>query len=158
MSIETNLPLNLYKANLGLYLRIGKLLQESNLSWQEVRTRLVTDGVAETEAEIAQLDGIADWQSLATLPGEAFWRQLQQRFDDVQAASNLAIEVQTTFTGGLQDTIKSWQKDTGSALGLATDATPFSSAWNDLLKSWNPLLPFGKPADETGKKEVKGGK
>ena len=106
MSNANTLPLDLYKANLELQVRIGKLFQEGGKQWLDYGYRLASDGIAESDAEIAQLLQSEDWQKLATLPAEAFWRQLQQRFGDSQAAAQIAITAQTGFAHGLQEAVQ----------------------------------------------------
>ena len=94
MSDISKLPLNLYKANLGLQVKLGRLFQESGRQWIDYGYRLVNDGIVESNAEAEALLTAEDWQKLATLPAESFWRQLQQRFGDSQAAAQIAITAQ----------------------------------------------------------------
>ena len=51
MSNET-IPLNLFKANLELQLRIQRLMQENGQQWLENATRAGKDGITESGAEI----------------------------------------------------------------------------------------------------------
>ena len=62
MSNANTLPLDLYKANLELQVRIGKLFQEGGKQWLDYGYRLASDGIAESDAEIAQLLQSEDWQ------------------------------------------------------------------------------------------------
>lgn len=135
---DITLPMNLFKANLELYLRIGRLLQEYNRRWLEIASRASSDGIAESGAQIENLLKSNNWQALATLPSEAIWRQFQQRFGDVQATAQIAVSAQTAFTTDLQQAIHSWQKATIEAAGSDTDVTqPF----NDLFKQWSSMWP-----------------
>ena len=73
MSNET-IPLNLFKANLELQLRLQRLMQENGQQWLENATRAGKDGIAESGTEIESLLKAQNWQELATLPAQAFWR------------------------------------------------------------------------------------
>ena len=109
MSDISKLPLNLYKANLGLQVKLGRLFQESGRQWIDYGYRLVNDGIVESNAEAEALLTAEDWQKLATLPAESFWRQLQQRFGDSQAVAQIAVTAQTGFAHGLQEAVQAWQ-------------------------------------------------
>ena len=84
MSNET-IPLNLFKANLELQLRLQRLVQENGQQWLENATRAGKDGIAESGAEIESLLKAQNWQELATLPAQAFWRQFQYHVGGAQA-------------------------------------------------------------------------
>ncbi|MFT3761332.1 MAG: phasin family protein [Pseudoxanthomonas sp.] len=137
MSNANELPLNLYKANLELQARLGKLLQESSRQWIDYGYRLVNDGIAESNAEIDELLQTEDWQKLATLPAESFWRQLQQRFGDSQAVMQIAAAAQTDFARGLQEAVQAWQKETAEAFGESPLA---SFDWPESFQPWESLL------------------
>ena len=142
MSDISKLPLNLYKANLGLQVKLGRLFQESGRQWIDYGYRLVNDGIVESNAEAEALLTAEDWQKLATLPAESFWRQLQQRFGDSQAVAQIAVTAQTDFANGLQEAVKAWQKETVEALGHTPFALPQGGApWTELFKPWEPFLP-----------------
>lgn len=141
MSDINELPLNLYKANLELQVKIGKLIQEGGQQWLDFVYRLYGDGIAESNAEVEELLRTQDWQKLATLPAEAFWRQLQQRFGDSQAMAQIAVSAQTAFASGLQEAVRTWQKETAQALGGSALTAPLNeSAWAELFKPWQQLL------------------
>ena len=79
-----------------------KALQENGQQWLENATRAGKDGIAESGAEIENLLKAKNWQELATLPAQAFWRQFQYHVGGAQALTQVAIKNQTTFTQGLQ--------------------------------------------------------
>ena len=141
MSDISKLPLNLYKANLGLQVKLGRLFQESGRQWIDYGYRLVNDGIVESNAEAEALLTAEDWQKLATLPAESFWRQLQQRFGDSQAVAQIAVTAQTDFARGLQEAVREWQMETTRALGGTAGATSVPNTWNDLMKTWQSFLP-----------------
>lgn len=164
MKDMTNLPLGLFKANLELQARINRLVQESGQQWLEFENRLLGDGIAESNAEIRELLKAEDWSALATLPAESFWRQIQQRFGDSQAAVQIAVTTQTAFVNGLQDSLQAWQKETTQALG-AGGTTAVPQAWNDMYTTWQRLfspatsastVEAGPAAKETAKGQARG--
>lgn len=139
MTNQNDLALQLYKANLEFYLRLGRLLQENSKRWMELGTRMLGDSIAEFSAEVEQLLKSQDWQALATLPGEIFWRQLQQRMGDDQTMAQLALNAQTAFARGLQDALKHWQEATAQAFGGIYDADTLRANFGDFLKPWKDL-------------------
>jgi len=139
MNDPTALPLALYQANAALQARLGQLLQASGQHWLELGQRLFQDGLADARAGQDQLSRASgDWQALAALPAEAFWRQLQQRFGDQQAATQVAVAAQTAFARGLQEALQAWQEDTVQALEAAGLALPLSGDWAALFAHWPP--------------------
>ena len=142
MSDISKLPLNLYKANLGLQVKLGRLFQESGRQWIDYGYRLVNDGIVESNAEAEALLTAEDWQKLATLPAESFWRQLQQRFGDSQAVAQIAVTAQTDFARGLQEAFQAWQQQTAGVLGEVAPAalSGGDSPWANLFKPWQQLL------------------
>lgn len=142
MSDISKLPLNLYKANLGLQVKLGRLFQESGRQWIDYGYRLVNDGIVESNAEAEALLTAEDWQKLATLPAESFWRQLQQRFGDSQAVAQIAVTAQTDFARGLQEAVQAWQQQTAGVLGEVAPAalSGGDSPWANLFKPWQQLL------------------
>lgn len=133
---ENTLPLALFKANLELQLRINRLLQESSHHWLEAASRASSEAIAETDANIEDLLKAGNWQALATLPSEVFWRKFQQQVGDTQASRQTAISAQTAFTSGLQQAIQAWQKNILEAVGSGTAA---SSPFDDLFKQWEAV-------------------
>lgn len=161
MGNTNELPLNLYKANLELQIRIGKLLQESGKQWIDLAYRLSNDGISESNAEVDELLQAEDWQKLAALPAESFWRQLQQRFGDSQAMAQIAVTAQTGFVRGLQEAVQTWQKETAGVLGSFPTTAPLNApAWADLFKPWEQFMPaaftgVGAAPKKTAPKEGK---
>ena len=97
-------------------------------------------------------------EKLATLPAESFWRQLQQRFGDSQAATQMAVTAQAGFVRGLQEAVQAWQKQTTEALGTVASTTAFGDpTWSNLFKPWEQLLPTGSTGQTaSGKPATKG--
>ncbi len=142
-------PLKLHKANLELQMQINRLLQEGSHRWLDVTSKASTEGIAEAQAEIEGLRKAENWQSLATLPGESFWRLLQQRVGDTQELTQVAIKNQAAFTSGLQEAIENWQKSISEAVGSVSSAQPIQ----DIFKQWASLWPVPgvRTPGETGK-------
>ena len=90
MTTET-LPLNLLKANAELQLRLTRLLQESSHQWLDSVKEASSQGIAETSAEIEGVLRSANWQALASLPPEAFWRQFSRWHQQVRVTSYDAL-------------------------------------------------------------------
>lgn len=141
---EGILPLHLLKANLELQLRVNRLLQETGHQWLDIASRASSEAIAESGAEIDDVLKAENWQALAALPAEVFWRQFQQRVGDAQAATQVAVGAQTAFAGGLQQAIQAWQKTAFEAVGggAANGVVPF----NDLFKPWGAAWAAAVPA------------
>ena len=157
MSNTSDLPLNLYKANLELQARVTRLARQNGQQWLEWGNRLLDDGIADSDATVSDLLKAENWQALATLPADAFWRQLQQRFGDGQAAAQLAVGTQTAFVQGLQEAVQAWQRETAEAIGTNPLAIAPGSAWGELFKPFKPFEQFLQPAKPaTASKGAKG--
>ncbi|WP_211369399.1 phasin family protein [Pseudoxanthomonas kalamensis] len=141
MNSKTELPLSLYKANLELQVKIGRLIQESGQQWLDYGNRLIGDSIAESNAEMDELLQAQDWQQLASLPAESLWRQLQQRVGDSQAVAQIAVNAQNAFASGLQQILQDWQYETTHLLGQEASLMPsVPEGWDDLVKPWEELL------------------
>lgn len=139
------LPMDLYKANVQLQLSITRLLQESGHSWLETAREFSAEGVAETTAQIENLLRAGDWQSLATLPSEVFWRMLQGQLGDARTMGQIAVRSQTAFTSGLQEALTSWQQAVSAALGGRTDsAASVTGVLNQWMQTWAPAGAAGR--------------
>ncbi|AKC87104.1 phasin family protein [Pseudoxanthomonas suwonensis] len=146
MKDPTALPLALYQANVNLQARLAELAQDSSRHWLELGQRLVNDGIVEGSAELQEILYTQDWQKLASVPADAFWRQLQQRFGDQQAAAQIAVAAQSAFTQGLQDALLEWQRDTFAALDEAGLPLPTLEAdWTALFGGWEAALQPAAP-------------
>lgn len=141
MKAQTALPQALYRTNLQLQARLAALLQDTARQWLDFWQRLVEEGVLESDAGLQAL-GRHDWQALAALPADAFWRQVQQRFGDQQAAAQVAVAVQAAFARGLQDAMRDWRRDTAAALDEAGLGFPANNPmWGALFQSWDAIPP-----------------
>jgi hypothetical protein len=145
MNTET-VSLNLLKATLELQLRVHRLVQESGQQWLENATHAGNEGIAEASAEIEGLLDAETWQELATLPVQAFWRQLQLRVGDTRALTQVIVNNQMAFIQGLQQAIQHWQKSASEAVGQ--DALlPLP----DTLKQWGAAWSAKQEKDSSSK-------
>ena len=142
MKDPTAFPMALAQANCALQARIAELAQSGGQYWYEFVQRLVNDGIAEGSAELQEILHTQDWQRLLATPADAYWRQLQQRFGDQQAAAQIAVAAQASFARGVQDALAAWQRDTIAALDQAGLASPaLGPEWSQLFAGWEAVLP-----------------
>lgn len=137
MTIQSDLPFELYKANLQFALRTNKLLKECGQRWLDACEHAVDESVSETQQEIDKLSLGDDWQSLAAIPGDTVLRLLQQRVGDTQLAAQAAVTNQTKFLTGLQDAFLLWQRETSKAMGGLENTKPFNVMLGDFFKLFN---------------------
>ena len=147
--MNSELPVHLYKANAQLQLQITRLLQESGHHWLEAMQQLSADGVLETTSRIQGLQQAADWQALATLPSEVFWRLCQGRMGDAQAAGQAAARSQAAFADGLRQSLATWQESVSEAFGASGDTSSFAQLWQPWTQPWT--APSATPQGKTKK-------
>lgn len=141
MNVES-IPLALYKANIELQLRISRLLQENGHRWLESVQQSNAEGISETTAEIEALLRSANWQALAMLPIDTFWRQFQGRVGDTQQMNQLATENQAAFVAGVQQALESWQKEVAEAMHAGGSPQQLQ----DMLEQWSAAWPSASGA------------
>lgn len=124
--MNSELPIQLYKANAELQLQISRLLQESGHRWLEAMQQLSAGGVEETTARLRGLQQAADWQALAILPSEVFGRLYQGRFGDAQAIAQTAAQGQADFVDGLRQALTTWHGSVSEVFGASGDAASFA--------------------------------
>ena len=130
-----------------LELRLQRLMQENGQQWLENATRAGSENIAESGTEIESLLKAQNWQELATLPAQAFWRQFQYHVGGAQALTQVAIKNQTTFTQGLQIAIQDWQKSVTQAVGQGDAVLPFQ----DIFKQWGAVWASAQDKEAPGK-------
>lgn len=139
MSAQT-IPLHLLKAQLELQLNLGRLLQESGQQWLEHAARSGPERIAATGNEIDGVHQSRNWQELATLPAQSFWRQSQLRMGHAQALVQTAMASQLTLAQGIQQAVQDWQQQVAGALGNTPGAADTSVPWSDLLARWTSAV------------------
>lgn len=141
MSQSTGLPIELLNANLALQARLMRLIQENGQSWLGFGRDLAAKATLAANKDATDALRTGDWQKLATLPTEAFWAPLQRQFSTSRELAEAAASAQTAFVQGLQEALRIWQKDVGSALGSTASARPLGGpAWIDLMSPWQQWL------------------
>lgn len=150
--MNSELPIQLYKANAELQLQITRLLQESGHHWLDAMQQINTGRVLESSARIQALQQVADWQALATLPAEVFWRLCQGQVGDGREVGEAAAKSQTAFAEGLRQALAAWQESVAGAFGASGDSANAAQ----LYPQWAP--PWAAPADAPqGKAKKPGG-
>lgn len=147
--MNSELPIQLYKANAELQLQITRLLQESGHRWLEAMQQLSAGGVQETTARIQGLQQAADWQALAPLPSEVFRRLYQGRVGDAQAIAQTATKDQAAFADGLRQALTTWQGFVSEAFGASGDAASFAQLFQPLTQPW--FAPAATPQSKAEK-------
>ena len=159
MKDPTTFPLALSQANAQLLARIAELARTGGQQWYELVQRLVNDGLVEGGTEVQEILRAQDWQRLLSLPADACLRQLQQRFGDQQATTQIVVAAQASFARGLQEAVKAWQKETVQALGNTALALPPGAApWAELFKPWEQFLPKPAAGDAAPAKKATAGR
>ena len=134
--MNSELPIQLYKANAELQLQITRLVQESGHRWLEAMQQLSAGGVQETTARIQGLQQAADWQALATLPSEVFRCLYQGRVGDAQAIAQTATKGQAAFVDGLRQALTTWQGSVSEVFGASGDAASFAQLCQPWTQPW----------------------
>lgn len=127
MSTET-FPVNLYRANLELQLRVVQLLQDGRQRWLEAAQQRNTDAMAKTKAEIEGLSQAVSLQSFVTLPADTVGRLFQAGMSGTQTMNEIAMKNQMEFTAGLQHALQDWQKGVTQLFGNSADFAPWLSS------------------------------
>ena len=147
--MNNELPIQLYKANAELQLQITRLLQESGHHWFEAMQQLSAGGVLETTSRIQNLQQAADWQALATLPSEVFWRLCQGRMGDTQAVGQAAAKSQAAFADGLREALTTWQASVSEVFGASGGTASFAQLCQQWAQPWT--APSAAPQSKTKK-------
>ena len=154
MDKTSNLPMALLKANLDLQARLGEWLQQGGRQWLEQGTRTAGESAAQFQAEAARLLQAGDWQGLAALPMETFWRQAGQQAGEGEAAAKSALESKQAFVEGLAEALQEWQRDLATAwavAGIDAGAVPgVAGSWDALLANLQQGIAAMMPADAGG--------
>jgi hypothetical protein len=156
MSIDTNLPMELYKANVQLWMQMNLLLQETRQQWADLGDKTLNDDVDETRAELDELAKATDWKELTNLPGSAIWHHMQKRVGDLQACTETAIAEQTRFASGLQQALANWQKSTTQAFTEAGKSLPMAIPLKGTVPDFGALIAMFTPAKSAAAKPAKG--
>ncbi|HEY0179406.1 MAG TPA: phasin family protein [Dokdonella sp.] len=136
MNFDTQTPMALYKANLDLMLRIAALMQQSRRDWLEAGTRSAGDSISRTLGEADRAIAAGDWNTLVTLPAEAWWQGLQRGVGDLQNVAENALGNQARFAEGIRQALADWQQRCTEALQTAGANSQAGNALQDLLNTF----------------------
>jgi hypothetical protein len=89
-------PLNLFKANAELQLRIAQLMRESGHRWLAAAQSSAA-GISETTAELQSVLRCRRLAITGQPARRAFMRRLEDRMSDAKSASDIAIKNQAGF-------------------------------------------------------------
>jgi hypothetical protein len=126
-------------------LQITRLLQESGHHWLEAVQQLSAGSVLETTSRIQNLQQAADWQALATLPSEVFWRLCQGRMGDTQAVGKCSQEP-GRLCRWLRQALTTWQESVSEAFGASGDAASFTQLCQHWTQPWT--APSAAPQEQ----------
>lgn len=159
MSIDTNLPMELYKANVQLWLNMGLLLQEARQQWAGLGDKTLEEDMEETRKELEELSRASDWSDLTNLPGSTAWRRMQKRVGDAQACTETAIADQTRFVAGIQHAMADWQISVSRAFSNVGKSLPMAPPMQGAVPDFSALMAmFAPPGHTTGSKPAGRGK
>jgi hypothetical protein len=147
MSTQTDIPFELYKANLQFALRANKLLKECGQRWLDTFDHAVGESITESQQEIDKLSLGDDWQSLAAIPSETLIRLMQERVGDAQSVAQAAVTNQTKFLTGLQDAFLIWQRETAKAMGGVDGTKSYNVMLSDVFKLFGNAVNQGASHD-----------
>lgn len=144
--LANHVPVNLYKANVQLWMNMGLLLQEARQQWADLGDKTLGDDVAGIRKEMEELAQVNDWKNLTDLPGSTAWRRMQKRAGDVQACTETAIAEQTRFVAGIQHALVNWQKSVTHAFNEAGKSLPVAMPMQGAVPGFGALMAMFTPA------------
>src|SRR3546814_15935621 len=130
--------MDLYKANVQLWMNMGLLLQEVRQQWAELGDKRLGDDIEETRKELEELAGVHDWKDLANLPGSTAWRRMQTRVGEAQACTQTVIAEQTRFVAGIQHALGDWQKSVAQAFNRSEERRVGKGWVSTCRYRWSP--------------------
>ena len=139
INFDESLFFNLYKANLDLWFKFCQISQQGRHQMLELDERIISDSIEGTRAARELLSDTRNWQELAALPGDIWWRGLYSRFDEIQLATELFLKRHTKVTSECQQALADWQKASAGALKEAGNAMPLQSVLKDYWRNLGAL-------------------
>ena len=156
MPLNAKTPLALYKANLELVLRLGALLQENRRRWTQLGASNTREAIERTMAETERVLTANDWTSLASMPGEEFWKSLREDTAPLQASVETAVGNQAAFAEGLEQAFEAWRQQSADAIGASGAELP-GADFADFLKGFTaqakPAAAASKPRPKAAAKK-----
>ena len=133
-------PLQIYKANAALQLKIAELLQENSQEWLLESARICYGNrTSESQASMKKLLDSKDWQSLSSVPGESLGQFVHQQLGSLQAIHELTLRQQTELMGSIGKAFEAWQKALGE-FHERPSQPEWVSQWQSLWASWHRPL------------------
>lgn len=148
--MNNELPIQLYKANAQLQLQITRLLQESGHHWLTALQQMNTGHMLDTATRMQGLQQAADWQALATLPAEVFWRLCQGQVGSGREVGEAAAKSQTAFADGLREALVTWQAAVTEAFNANGDQDAATQLYQQWAQPWS--APAAAPQAKTRKR------
>jgi hypothetical protein len=134
--MSNELPIHLYKANAERNCRSRACCGRAAITGSEAVQQLSAGSVLETTSRIQGLQQAADWQALATLPSEVFWRLCQGRMGDAQAVRQVAAKSQAAFAEWTAPGAHDLAGVCLEAFGASGDAASFTQLCQRWTQPW----------------------
>ena len=154
MSLNTQLPLSLFRAQMTLCMRTGQLMHENRQRWLELADLCTQREVSEAHTEVVESNSAPDWQTLASLPADAFWRGLQRSLQVSQETLLTAVNSQAALGVGMQRALADWQRVAAQAVSHASNAMPLHTT---LAEVFNGLASLESPTPAPERPSKAGG-
>ena len=138
MSTPQTLALDLSKLNLSLHLQLLQLAQQNASQWLALGQSLLDSNAAGESKAASALAGISDWSQMAQLPGDTYWAQWQQFFNNLQKAIQESISAQTRTAAEAQKMLREWQQQVLQSIGCLT--APLEQAQQSQQPAWQAAM------------------
>lgn len=136
MSIDAQLFVDAFKAQMALGLNATLLLQESRQRWLEQASSTAAENIAVMRTASEQVLDAQDWRELLGRSGSTAWRLMDRQLAGVQSIVQTMIINQSEATADWQRSVTNWQRDCAVALGAAADSQPKLAAMSDWVQLW----------------------
>jgi hypothetical protein len=139
--MNSELPIQLYKANAELQLQITRLLQESGHHWLEAMQQLSAGGVLETTSRIQNLQQAADWQALATLPIRGVLAPVPGPYGRCPSGRPGCCQEPGGIRRWPARGADAWQASVSEAFGASGDTASFAQLCQQWTQPWTAPAP-----------------
>ncbi|MGC8213166.1 hypothetical protein [Ralstonia pseudosolanacearum] len=141
MDDQSDLPLALYKARLALAQRLFELALSARQRWLALGVELLAEDIASIQAASAALRSAQNWQAVAAIWPNAWWRINQHGVTALEGILRTALSNHTTMAIGTQQAVGQWQQAVVQALHLAGNAMPLYGFWQNTLSALDAVPP-----------------
>lgn len=133
----SQLPQNLFNANMELSRQMGKLFQENNQRWSDFIAKAFGEGRGNMEKLLKVNNGQLQGQTLNDLMDG-----LSQCANCNRVLAQQALENQKLFMSGMTEILQQWQQQS-SALAGDANTMPWNNMFADMFKQMSTgFLPF----------------